>query len=132
MLTSSVVAAVWPMLPDVPVIVSDSAYGDVLAVVFMVSIDEPAPTIEAGLNPPLVMPVGNPGSLSTFKLTVPVKPLIGKTVTVKVADCPGTTSPADGVTAIEKSGVGGVTVIVLVGGSGSEFPVPSITVSDAT
>ena len=57
---------------------------------------------------------------------------MGVTVTVKVADWPGTTSLADGLTAIEKSGVGGVTVIVRVGGLGSEFPVASITVSDAT
>jgi hypothetical protein len=103
-----------------------------LAVVFMVSVAEPEPAIEAGLNPPLVMPVGNPDSLSTLKLTVPVNPLMGVTVTVKVADWPGTTSLADGVATIEKSGVVGVTVIVRVGGLGSEFPLASMTVSDAT
>src|SRR5262245_9816311 len=120
------------MVPAVPVMVSDNAYGEALAVVIMVSVDEPEPVIDAGLNPPLMTPLGNPDSLPTPRLTVPVKPLRGVTVTVKVVDCPGTTSPADGVTAIEKSAVGGVTVIVRVGGSGSEFPVPSITVSDAT
>ena len=56
---------------------------------------------------------------------------MGVTVTVKVVDWPGTTSLADGLTAIEKSGVVGMTVIVRVGGLGSEFPVASITVSDA-
>src|SRR5262249_62388712 len=117
----------------VPVRVSDRAYGVALVVVFMVSVDDPAPAIEAGLNPPLVTPVGNPDSLPTPRLTVPVNPLMGVTVTVKVVDCPGTTSLApDGFTAIEKSGVGGVTVIVRVGGLGSELPVLSITVSEAT
>src|SRR5262245_19492427 len=98
----------------------------------MVSVDEPAPVIEAGLNHPLVMPLGNPDSLPTPKLTVPVNPLMGVTVTVKVVYWPGTTAFASGVTVIEKSGAGGVTVIVRVGGLGSELPVLSITVSDAT
>src|SRR5262249_39034199 len=119
------------MVPDVPVIVTDSASGEALAGVFVVRVDEPAPTIEAGLNPPLVMPVGNPDSLATLRLTFPLNPLMGATVTVKVPDCPGTTSLADGATTIEKSAVGGVTVIVRVGGVGSEVPQPPLTGREA-
>jgi hypothetical protein len=52
----------------------------------MVSVEEPEPLIEAGLKPPLVTPDKNPDSLPTLRLTVPVKPLIGVTVTEKVAD----------------------------------------------
>jgi hypothetical protein len=104
----------------------------VLVVVFMVSVEEPEPLIEAGLNPPLAMPVGNPDSLPTLRLTVPVKPVTGVTVTVNVVDWPGVTSCPGGLTAIEKSAVGGVTVIVRVGGLGSELPLESITVSEVT
>jgi len=53
-------------------------------------------------------------------------------VTVKVADPPGFTSCADGLTAIEKSGAAGVTVMVRVGGLGSELPRGSTTVSEAS
>ena len=56
---------------------------------------------------------------------------MGVTVTVKVVDWPGMTSCAGGLTAIEKSGVADVTVIVRVGGLGSEFPSASMTVSEA-
>jgi hypothetical protein len=87
-LTNSVVDAVWARVPLVPVIVSESAYGVVLVVVFMVRLGEPEPLIEAGLNPPLVMPLGKPDSLSTLRPTAPVKPLRGVTVTVNVVDSP--------------------------------------------
>jgi hypothetical protein len=88
-----------------------------LAVVFIVRVEEPpGPVIEDGLKPPLVMPFGNPDSLPTLRLTVPLKPLRAATVTVKVADWPGRTARDEGVTAIEKSGLGGSTVIVRVGG----------------
>src|SRR5262244_3689004 len=96
----------------------------------MVRVDEPEPTIEGGLKPPLVMPVGNPDSLPTPRLTVPMNPMIGVTVTVNVVDWPGVTDCAAGLTAIEKSAVGGVTVMVRVGGLGSELPLESITVSE--
>src|SRR5262245_31506268 len=98
----------------------------------MVSVDEPGRVMVAGLKPPLLMPVGNPDSLPTLRLTVPVKPVSGVTVTVKVADWPGITETAGGITATEKSAARGITVIVRVGGLGSEFPLPSITVSEAT
>jgi len=98
----------------------------------MVSVETPEPVIEAGLKPPLVTPPGNPDSLPTLKLTFPVNPVTRVTVTVNVVDCPGVTTCADGFTAIEKSGVGGVTVIVRVGGLGSELPLASITVNDVT
>jgi hypothetical protein len=101
-------------------------------VVFMVSVEEPEPVIEAGLKPPLLMPLGNPDSLPTLRLTFPVNPVSGVTVTVNVVDCPGVTTLAGGLTAIEKSAVGGVTVIVRVGGLGSELPLESITVSEVT
>jgi hypothetical protein len=99
-------------------------------VVRIVSVEEPPVLIEAGLKPPLVIPVGKPDSLPTLKFTVPVKPLRGVTVTVYVASPPGTTSCAGGPTVIVKSGLVGSTVIVRVGGLGSELPVPSITVSE--
>ena len=96
----------------------------------MVSEEEPPVLIDAGLKPPLVIPVGKPDSLPTLKFTVPVKPLRGVTVTVYVVSPPGTTSCAAGPTVMEKSGLVGSTVIVRVGGLGSELPVASITVSE--
>ena len=94
------------------------------------SVEEPPVLIDGGLKPPLVIPVGKPDSLATLKLTVPVKPLRGVTVTVYVEIPPGTTSCAAGPTVMEKSGLMGSTVIVRVGGFGSELPVASITVSE--
>ena len=96
----------------------------------MVSVEEPPVLIDAGLKPTLVIPVGKPDSLPTLKFTVPVKPLRGVTVTVYVVSPPGTTSCAAGPTVMEKSGLVGSTVIVRVGGLGSELPVASITVSE--
>jgi len=97
----------------------------------MVSVEEEPPVlIDAGLKPPLVIPVGKPDSLPTLKFTVPVKPLRGVTVTVYVVSPPGTTSCAAGPTVMEKSGLVGSTVIFRVGGLGSELPVASITVSE--
>jgi hypothetical protein len=98
--------------------------------VCIVSVEEPPVPIDAGLKPPLVIPVGKPDSLPTLKFTVPVKPLRGVTVTVYVVSLPGTTSWAAGTTVMEKSGLVGRTVIVRVGGLGSELPVASITVSE--
>ncbi len=69
-------------MPLAPVTVSDSAQGTVLVVVFIVSVEVPLPLIEAGLKPPLVIPVGNPDSLPTLRLTGLVKPLIPVTDTV--------------------------------------------------
>src|SRR5215472_18299320 len=86
--TSNVVELVWLIVPLVPVTVSDSAYGTVAVVVVMVSVEEPDPEMEAGLNPALAMPVGNPDSLPTERLTAPLNPLSGVTVTVKPVDCP--------------------------------------------
>ena len=103
-----------------------------LVVVFIVSVEEPPPVIDAGLKPPLVMPLGNPDSLPTVKLTVPVNPVSGLMLTVNVVDWPGVTICAGGLTTIEKSGVAGVTVIVRVGGLGSELPLESMTVSETT
>jgi hypothetical protein len=97
----------------------------------MVSVEEEPPVlIDAGLKPPLVIPVRKPDSLPTLKFTVPIKPLRGVTVTVYVVSPPGNTSCAAGPTAMEKSGLLGSTVIVRVGGLGSELPVASITVSE--
>ena len=96
----------------------------------IVSVEEPPVLIDAALNPPLVIPVGKPDSLPTLKFTVPIKPLRGVTVTVYVVSPPGTTSWTGGPTVIEKSGLVGSTVIVRVGGLGSELPVASITVSE--
>ena len=96
----------------------------------IVSVEEPPVLIDAGLKPPLAIPAGKPYSLPTLKFTVPVKPLRGATVTVYVADPPGTTSCTAGPTAMLKSGLVGSTVTVRVGGFGSELPVASITVSE--
>jgi hypothetical protein len=129
--TRSVVAAVCVVAPEVPAIVSDRAYGVALVVVFIRKTDvPPEPLIDDGLKPPLVTPVGKPDSLLTLKLTVPLKPLRGDTVTLKVADWPGRTYCDDGLTSISKSGPPR-TVIIRVGGLGSELPAPSIRVSDA-
>jgi hypothetical protein len=104
-----------------------------LVVVVMVSVEvPPAPVIDAGLNPPLVMPLGNPDSLPTPRLTVPLNPLFGVTVTVKVVDWPGMTDCADGSTAMSKSELVGSTVMVRVGGLESELPLLSIIVSEVT
>jgi hypothetical protein len=100
-------------------------------VVFIVRVDDPEPVIVEGLNPPLVTPLGNGDSLATVKLTGPVKPETGVTVTVKLVDWPGLTVVPDGPTEMWKSGAAGVTVTTLVGGLGSEFPLASTTVSDA-
>jgi hypothetical protein len=73
-----------------------------LELVFMVSVAEPpAPVIEVGLKPPLVMPLGKPDALPTLRPTTPLNPLRGVTVTVKVADWPGVTMFDKGLTAIE-------------------------------
>ena len=53
---------------------------------FIVSVDEPEPVMVEGLNPPLVTPLGNADSLDTVRLTGPVNPETGVTVTVKVVD----------------------------------------------
>ena len=98
--------------------------------VFIVSVEVPDPTMDAGLNPPLVIPVGKPDSLPTLRLTVLANPLCGVTVTVKRALCPGLTVTAEGLTSMEKSAVRGSTVTVRIGGEGSEFPLESITVSE--
>ena len=74
---------------------------------------------------------GNPDSLPTLSVTGPVNPLNPDTVTVYVAVPPGVTSTAAGPAAMSKSGVAGFTVMVRVGGCGSELPLPSITVSEA-
>ena len=80
--TNSVVEVVWRRVPLVPVMVSDSAHGTVLVVVLIVSVEAPGPLMEGGLKPPLVMPVGNPDSLPTLRLTGALKPLIPATETV--------------------------------------------------
>jgi hypothetical protein len=130
MLTRSVLDAVCEIAPLVPVTVNDNAHGTVLVVVFIVRVDVPDPLIVGGLNPPLVIPVGNPDSLPTLSVTGPVKPLTGETVTVNVTLPPGATTCALGAATTEKSGVVGVTVIVRVGGLGSEFPLASMAVND--
>jgi hypothetical protein len=55
-------------------------------VVFILSVDEPEPLMVEGLKPPLVTPLGNGASLATLRVTGPVNPETGVTVTVKLAD----------------------------------------------
>jgi hypothetical protein len=112
--------------------VSESAFGATLVVVFIVRVEEPPPVIEAGLKPPLVIPPGKAFSLPTLRVTAPLKPLRGVTATVNVVDWPGNTVFDDGLTAIEKSGLVGRTVIVRVSGLGLELPLLSIRVRDTT
>jgi hypothetical protein len=130
--TNKVVEAVCVIVPAVPVMVSERAYGVAFVVVFIVSVDDPEAVIVDGLSPPLVMPLGNPFSLPTLRVTAPLNPLTDETVTVKFADWPGMTSCEEGLTSIEKSALVGSTVIIRVGGLGSELPLLSLTVSDAT
>jgi len=112
--------------------VSERAYGVALVVVLKVNVDDPEPEIEDGLKPPLVIPLGNPFSLPTLRFTAPLNPVSGETVTVNVVDWPGLTACEEGFTAMEKSGLVGSTVIVRVAGLGSELPLLSIAVNDAT
>ena len=84
--TNKVVEAVCVIVPAVPVMVSERAYGVALVVVFMVNVDDPEPVIEDGVKPPLVIPLGNPLSLSTLRVIAPLNPLRGETVTVNVVD----------------------------------------------
>ena len=130
--TNKVVDAVCVIVPAVPVMVSERAYGVALVVVLKVNVDDPEPEIEDGLKPPLVIPLGNPFSLLTLRFTAPLNPVRGETVTVNVVDWPGLTACEEGLTAMEKSGLVGSTVIVRVAGLGSELPLLSITVNDAT
>ena len=130
--TNKVVDAICVIVPAVPVMVSERAYGVALVVVLKVNVDDPEPEIEDGLKPPLVIPLGNPFSLPTLRFTAPLNPVSGETVTVNVVDWPGLTACEEGLTAMEKSGLVGSTVIVRVAGLGSELPLLSIAVNDAT
>ena len=69
------------------------------------SFDEPAPWIEAGLNPALETPGDNPFSLLTLRLTSPPNPVRAWVATVNVADWPGEIATEVGVTEMEKSGL---------------------------
>ena len=101
-----------------------------LVVVFSVKVDEPPPEMEAGLKPPLVIPAGNPDSLPTLRVTGPLNPLRGVIVTLNVAELPGRTVCPEGLTEMSKFPLVGSTVIVRVGGLGSELPVASISVRE--
>lgn len=98
----------------------------------IVNVAVPEPLIVAGENDPAVIPAGHAFSVPTESVTGPVKPVLGVTRAVKVAIPPGVTSIAAGVTVMSKSGVLGSTVIVRVGGCGSELPTASIAVRDTS
>jgi hypothetical protein len=101
--------------------------------VLIVSVELPEPpVIVAGLKPPFETPVGKPASAATDRATFPVKPTRGVTVTVKAADWPGVTDRQSGVTSMSKSPLAGLTVMIRVGGLGSEFPLASIAVIETT
>jgi hypothetical protein len=105
-------------------------HGRALGVELMVSVELPPPVIDGGLKL-AVRPVGcPPEEMSRERFTVPVNQASGVTVTVYCTDCPGLISHHCGSTASSKSGPHGCTVIVRVGGLGSELPVASITVSE--
>ena len=67
----------WLRLPLVPVIVNVEAPFGVFLEVFTVSVDEPLPFTDVGLNVALV----REGSPVTLNVTVPLKPFVGVTVT---------------------------------------------------
>jgi hypothetical protein len=94
-LTVRVAAAEWVVAPDVPVIESAAAPVVVVAVVVMVSVDEPPAVTLAGLNAP-VAPEGRP---VTESATLWVLPLTAVVETVNVAEAPCTTVADDGETA---------------------------------
>jgi hypothetical protein len=94
----------------------------------MVSVEVPPPVIVGGLNPQLETPAGNPFWLSAVRLTVPLNPFTGVTVTLNVAFWPGMTVFDVGVIVIEKSPLAGSTVMIRAGGLGSLLPLASITV----
>ena len=129
---SSVVDAVCIRVPSLPVNVSKSAQGTALVVVSIVKVDVPEPVIVEGLKPAGVTPLGHAEELLTERLTVWACPLRRATVTVKFAGCPGVTVTDDGLTETPKSALVGRTAIVRVGGLGSELPLASVTVSEAT
>jgi hypothetical protein len=129
-LMSKVVDAVCLSDPEVPQTVKETAKGTVALVVFIVSVDVPLPLICDGLNPPLLIPVGKPAWVPTLRVIGLLNPSCGLIVTVKAPDWPGNTCVAEGLTAIEKSGVAGTTLIFRVGGLGSVLPKLSIAVSD--
>jgi len=57
--------------------------------VFIVSTDVPVVPVtvmDDGLKPALAIPVGNPLSLLTDRLTIPLNPLFGEMLTVNVVD----------------------------------------------
>src|SRR5689334_7568774 len=112
--------------------VSDKAVGAAPVVELMVRVAVPAPVSDAGLMPPSVTPAGNPKSVVTLRATVPLNPLRGVTVMLNVADPPGMTDLEAGNTAMSKSGVGGKTVMVRIGGLGSELPLAFRTVREVT
>ncbi len=77
------------------------------AVVLIVSVELPEVVIDVGTKL-LVVLAGNP---VTDRLTVPVYPLVGATVTVVLADPPWVTDPDEvGFALIVKSGVGAAVV----------------------
>jgi hypothetical protein len=123
-----VVEAVCVIVPDAPVTVSVTANGFAESDVLIVSVDDPEPVIVDGLKPPLATPAGNPESTVTLRLTGALNPASGVTVTVNGAGCPAATVRADGLTDRSKSGDGGVTVTIRMGGLGSELPLASIAV----
>ena len=131
-MTSSVADVVCVRVPSLPVKVSRSAQGTALVVVSIVKVDVPEPVIVEGLKPAGMTPLGHAEELLTERLTVRASPLRRVTATVKFAGCPGVTVTNDGLTEMLKSGLVGRTVIVRVGGLGSELPLASLTVSEAT
>jgi hypothetical protein len=93
----SVAEPLWLSEPLVPVTLKVELPSVAVAVVLIVSVVEPDLLTEVGLKVP-VAPDGNP---DTPKLTVPVKPLSGVTVTVYDMGLPTTTACDGGDTATE-------------------------------
>ena len=88
-------------MPLVPVIVSGKLPVGVVLAVVTVIVEEPEVVTDGGVKL-AVAPAGNPLAL---KVTVPVNPPVGVTVTVYVVLLPWSTGCDAGVAEIEKSGL---------------------------
>ena len=124
LVTSKFTEEVWTRPPPVPVIANGYVPGRVFESVFTLKVDVPD-FKELGLKE-AVAPEGKP---VTDNVTVPVKPVPGATLAVKVVPPPCTTVCVVGLADNPKLGT---TVIVRVGGFGSLSPLLSETVRETT
>jgi hypothetical protein len=99
-LTVRLTVVVCDRLPLVPLIVSVNVPRGVLDFVETVIVELPEPVMEPGLNDA----VARDGNPLTLRLTLPLNPLLGVTVTVYVVEFPRFTERVAGDAEIEKLG----------------------------